>query len=300
MFYIPNELKTMMLARGENGKQWLNELSKVIEALETKWDIEVTRAFPNCYCNYVAEAKTRGGEQVVLKIGFPDDEFIREVAYLKELHGIAVPRIINLDMSLNAVLMEKIEPAKTLVAVHEDEAISIAASLMKKLWKPIPSKHNFIDTDFQYADFIRLSDGVNALNLLSEKVIEQAKQAYEFLKSTRQEEVLLHGDLHHYNILHDQERGWTAIDPVGVIGERGYEFTAFLKNPPNIGHETDLKGILTNRIDQFSRLLDIETKRLLLWGQFQSALATLWASEDGTKIASPFAKVASTLATIEL
>ena len=43
--------------------------------------------------------------------------------------------------------------------------------------------------------------------------------------------MLLHGDLQHYNVLLDKDRGWVAIDPKGVVGELEYEVGALLRNP---------------------------------------------------------------------
>ena len=34
----------------------------------------------------------------------------------------------------------------------------------------------------------------------------------------------LHGDLHHDNVLDFGPRGWLAIDPHGLLGERGFDF----------------------------------------------------------------------------
>jgi len=42
---------------------------------------------------------------------------------------------------------------------------------------------------------------------------------------------LLHGDLHHDNVLFDSRRGGLAIDPKGVIGELKYEIGAALETP---------------------------------------------------------------------
>lgn len=43
--------------------------------------------------------------------------------------------------------------------------------------------------------------------------------------------MLLHGDLHHYNVRFDRDHGWNAIDPKGVVGEFEYEVGALLRNP---------------------------------------------------------------------
>lgn len=43
-------------------------------------------------------------------------------------------------------------------------------------------------------------------------------------------QILLHGDLHHFNILLDYKRGWTAIDPSCEIGPSCLEFGSFVGN----------------------------------------------------------------------
>ncbi len=43
-------------------------------------------------------------------------------------------------------------------------------------------------------------------------------------------QLLLHGDLHHWNILDDASRGWMAIDPKGVIGASCLDVGWFICN----------------------------------------------------------------------
>lgn len=40
---------------------------------------------------------------------------------------------------------------------------------------------------------------------------------------------LLHGDLHHYNLLRTAE-GYRAIDPIGCLAPIEFEFTRFIRN----------------------------------------------------------------------
>ena len=42
--------------------------------------------------------------------------------------------------------------------------------------------------------------------------------------------MLLHGDLHHENIMHGP-RGWLAIDPKGVLGDPGFDAANMFYNP---------------------------------------------------------------------
>lgn len=63
------------------------------------------------------------------------------------------------------------------------------------------------------------------------KLIDFALKASKELLVSSGEQVLLHGDLHHYNILSSARNSWLAIDPKGGIGEREYEICALMRNP---------------------------------------------------------------------
>lgn len=42
---------------------------------------------------------------------------------------------------------------------------------------------------------------------------------------------VLHGDLHHGNVLDFGPLGWLAIDPKGLHGESGFDYANILSNP---------------------------------------------------------------------
>ncbi|MFX5957215.1 aminoglycoside phosphotransferase family protein, partial [Acinetobacter baumannii] len=51
------------------------------------------------------------------------------------------------------------------------------------------------------------------------------------LLSEPRDPVVLHGDIHHGNILDFGPRGWLAIDPKGLFGERDFDFVNLFRNP---------------------------------------------------------------------
>jgi streptomycin 6-kinase len=92
--------------------------------------------------------------------------------------------------------------------------------------------------------------------------------------------MLLHGDLHHYNVLSDRARGWCAIDPKGVVGELEYELGAALRNPidrPDLFASVD---IVERRLEHFGLALGIDTSRARGWCFAQAVLAAIWSLED--------------------
>lgn len=61
-------------------------------------------------------------------------------------------------------------------------------------------------------------------------LIECATVAKRLLANQR-ECVALHGDLHHANVLDFGQRGWLAIDPKGLLGDRAFEYGVLFGNP---------------------------------------------------------------------
>jgi streptomycin 6-kinase len=55
-------------------------------------------------------------------------------------------------------------------------------------------------------------------------LVNAATVARDLLNQPREASVL-HGDLHHGNVLDFGARGWLAIDPKRLLGERGFDFS---------------------------------------------------------------------------
>jgi streptomycin 6-kinase len=54
-------------------------------------------------------------------------------------------------------------------------------------------------------------------------LLEEAETLFAELNASMAEPFLLHGDLHHENILAAEREPWLAIDPKGVVGEPARE-----------------------------------------------------------------------------
>ena len=85
---------------------------------------------------------------------------------------------------------------------------------------------------------------------------------------------VLHGDIHHGNILDFGPHGWLAIDPKGLIGERGYDFANTFCNP----HPETItaRDRLSRRADVISAAAQIDRTRLLQWVVAYAGLSAAW------------------------
>jgi len=88
--------------------------------------------------------------------------------------------------------------------------------------------------------------------------------------------VVLHGDLHHFNLV--RHRGRTvAIDPHGWLGPRVAEVGAFLGNPmPRAGVE-----LMPERVRVLAAELAVPAVEVARWAFAHATLCWSWSLEDG-------------------
>lgn len=110
-------------------------------------------------------------------------------------------------------------------------------------------------------------------------LLESAHAARELLR-TPQDQTVLHGDLHHGNILDFGERGWLVIDPKGLIGERGFDFANLFCNPSE--EIATAPERLSRLADVVSETANVERRRLLQWVLAYAGLSAAWTLEDGS------------------
>lgn len=102
---------------------------------------------------------------------------------------------------------------------------------------------------------------------------------------------VLHGDIHHQNILDFGPRGWLAIDPKRVCGERGYDFANTFCNP-DLTFAT-APGRLQKQLPIVCAEAVLEPKRLLQWIVAYAGLSAAWfLSDDDTTNAEADSTVA--------
>jgi streptomycin 6-kinase len=90
---------------------------------------------------------------------------------------------------------------------------------------------------------------------------------------------VVHGDLHHGNVLDFGDRGWLAIDPMGLIGERSYDYPHIIMNPDV--ETATAPGRLARRVQVICEAAHVEPRRLLTWIVAYAGLSAAWTLGDG-------------------
>lgn len=243
-------------------------------------------AVGNLSYHYVTSAETSAGLPVILKVGVPRSDLRHEIAALTAYDGRGCVRLLACEPDLGALLLERLEPGTSLVSLTlagaDDQAMRLAAQTMLTLWRPAPPNHTFPTVARWAAGLGRLrrafADGVGPFPV---DLVALAETLFDELLADSAEAVLLHGDLHHDNILAAQRAPWLAIDPQGVIGEPAYEVGALLRNPfPWLWAEARPIALLRRRLHILGSELGFDWARLAAWGVAQAVLSAWWAYED--------------------
>lgn len=93
--------------------------------------------------------------------------------------------------------------------------------------------------------------------------------------------VLLHGDMHHDNILHAGARGWLAIDPKGLYGDPCYDYANAFLNPSVLPDLVADAARMARTARLFAASSGLEEKRLLRFAFAHACLSACWSMEDG-------------------
>ena len=282
----PQFARTMTDLHGASGEEWLQRLPAAVAQCAVRWSLEILPPFADLSYNYVAPAVRADGTRAVLKAAFPTRESLAEREALRLYAGQAATKLLASDGELTALLLERADPGEQLVAVaDDDEATRIAASVMRDLRPAAPAQHSFPTIEDWGKGFRRLrTHFAGGTGPLDPVLVERADRLFAELAASGAAPVLLHGDLHHYNILSAQRRPWLAIDPKGVVGEPAYEVGALLRNPLDWPFAwPDPTRTMARRLDLLADELAFDRARLHGWGLAQAVLSAWWSVEDHGK-----------------
>lgn len=281
---LPASFKERIVSiHGPAGQKWLDSLPAVQTGLIQHWSLGNIQPVPDPSYNYLVFCSTAAGERVVLKMGVPHAEFRTEIMALQAFNGHGVVRILKAAPELGAMLLERILPGDNLLSIKDDrETTRIAARVMKKIWITAPPDNDFPTAASWCLGFQRYQDQYPGNGPYPLGLVSKASYLANELLASSQNQLLLHGDLHHMNVLSGESPNWIAIDPKGVIGEPAFEVGALLMNPiPDLIHWPDLKAVLRQRLDILEEELGIGLDRLTAWSFVRAVLSAIWSLEDG-------------------
>lgn len=249
----------------------------------------------NYYCN---EWKLSEPERIaktftsdVYKVKFNNEHVVLKILNEKgkqfESKGAAVLRCLNgngtvrlLQADFGAHLLEFIDGPQLKSMVdqgNDDLAMDVVCDLINKIHSysgPVPPDLISMKRNFRSLFERNNSESENSI---FKRGADLARELIATAKNVR----VLHGDIHHENILKHPARGWLAIDPQCLFGERTYDLANAFYNPNgycDLAASPNRINLLANK---FSMTIQIEKKRILQYAFAYGCLSASWCIEDG-------------------
>jgi streptomycin 6-kinase len=241
---------------------------------------------------------TRDDRPVVLKVIRKENgEEWRCGEVLEAFGGAGV--IAPIAHEPGAVLLPRLTPGHDLVSLcsdgRDDEAAGIIALLLQRMSSAPAHLEGIASVDGMQPEFAQFRDG--AEGFVPTSYVDRAEELFAELCATQRNVRLLHGDLHHYNVLFDRDMAWVAIDPWGVIGETEFEISASLRNPIDAPQLLSDPKVMERRLTTYADYLTLDADRALRWAFATTVLAMLWPCEPqiGPDLRAPFALAARSM-----
>jgi streptomycin 6-kinase len=225
----------------------------------------------------------RDRQPVVLKVVKRHGDEWRSGEVLEAFEGRGTVRVY--EYVEGAMLLERLRPGGSLVTLSlsgaDDQATGVLAETIGAMSPRAPAADVPTAKDWGAA-FHRYTASGDAQ--IPEHLVSAARRVFADLCESQTGVRLLHGDLHHDNVLFDTDRGWLAVDPKGVIGELEYEVGAALRNPYERPELFADPANIEKRVERFARELGLDATRVLSWAFAQAVVSAIWAVEDGVAI----------------
>ena len=195
-----------------------DRLELMAQEIAADWGLELGPRIPSKH-SFIAPV----GSSQILKIVRSDiTEHDHEADALRLWNGDHAVRLLRHDSRRKALLLERAVPGRDLSSIEEADAMSVALDVGRALWISPPG-----DTPFR--SVVQLSERwLDELWGQDEPLVARAQAKLEKVQIRR--ERLVHGDLHHHNIV-EHHRGWVAIDAQPAVGEPEYDVVTLLWNP---------------------------------------------------------------------
>ncbi|GAA1827912.1 aminoglycoside phosphotransferase family protein [Microlunatus capsulatus] len=202
---------------GDVGRRWLDGLPARVAALCAAWDLVVEDTPPLAGALALVVLVRRGEERLALRVRWPEPGQDAEVAALRAWDGRGAVRLVAVDPAGDALLLERLDPHRTLRDLPVERAAVVTGRLLAELSVPAPPGLPTLAASA--AAFVA---GVAARDTaLGGPVPARALARARELAATLPTDagLLVHGDLHGGNVLADGAGGWRAVDPKPLVGD---------------------------------------------------------------------------------
>ena len=277
------QLPTDVLAmrdRGVDWAAWVDRLPALARDLLDEWELTVDGALMNGFCSLVVPVRSADGQRGVLKLhtDADADESDFEHLALQHWHGNGTVLLLRADPRRRAMLLERLHP-RDLTTIGDLEACEVVAGLYGRIHVPaLPQLRTTTSYVERWtADLEALPHDAPIPRRMRDQCVALSR---ELVADPASVGTIIHGDLHHHNVLAADREPWLVIDPKPMSGDPHYEPAPMLWN-----RFDELEGDTRNGVRRrFHTLVDaggLDEDRARAWVVVREVLNAHWAAGDG-------------------
>lgn len=207
-------------AEGPAGTAWLAELPGRFAAMIERWGLKVEGA-PRHGAMSLVLPVSRGGELFALKVAWLNETTTDEAAALRWWDGRGTVRLIDSLPEEGVLLLERLDPDRTLASAGLDEAATVTGELIRLLaisvGPPMRTFSTEISGILECIEFRWMAQGTPFDRGTLDRVLAIARSL-----PTDADHHMVNRDLWDDNVLAATRRPWLVIDPQPIAGPPEY------------------------------------------------------------------------------
>ena len=270
-----------MRDRGDDWAAWVDRLPELARDLLDEWDLTVDGALMNGFCSLVVPVLTADRERSVLKLhtDADADESDFEHLALQHWHGNGTVLLLRADPRRRAMLLERLHP-RDLTTIGDREACEVVGGLYGRIHVPALPQLRTITSYVERwtADLEALPRDAPIPRRLREQCVSLVR---DLVADPASVGVIIHGDLHHHNVLAADREPWLVIDPKPMSGDPHYEPAPMLWNRWDEIVAGNARENLRRRFHTLVDVAGLDEDRARDWVVVRMVHNMSWAVIDG-------------------
>jgi streptomycin 6-kinase len=270
---VPDFFATRLVGMEPAAELWLNRVPALAAEYADRWKLRLVGAPMHGYAGLVLPVLRADGEPAVLKLSYLNAETRDEPVALAAWRGKGAALLLDSDAEQGVLLLERLDPSRSLATEPIEEAVPIIASLLRRLAIAAPPG---MTRDLRRESELWAEELPKEWERLGSpfprKMLDAAVEVCRELGPTA-DRLLVNEDLHFENVLGGVREPWQVIDPQPLIGDLEYTMLSLLWNRRT-------ESVLDDRFATIVDIADLDADRARAWTLVLAVRNWLWFVED--------------------
>ena len=279
MLDIPDEVRNKVIADGD--APWLDELPSIVESLAREWSLTIGAPLRGGHAALVVEATAADGTPAVLKIAVPATrvDLGFEATALRLADGAGCVSLLRVDLDRGAVLLERLGASLYDLVPDPGARHEVLCDMATRFWRPVGADVDLptgADKAREYSELLpRLWEETG--RACSRATVEDALACMERRRRAHDDRhaVLVHGDVHDFNVLRAMNGPFKLVDPVGLRAERACDLGTIIRCNPDAGDD------LRARARRLAARTGVDAVAIWEWGTIHRVIGGLYSRTIG-------------------